>query len=179
MIDITLLEQEETPPSLILGSNAFGKTNTVFEPTEYLDFTYVSMRSVDEDAVEFEANAGSHWKTAYPSSAPVFYDGKIILITRSYWIKKHGNPSNQDAWSRTYVVDPLLDTVQKLDVRGVTHLGGALIDENALLYLQTNEGAISQDLGIFGLNALGESILGGGSGTELSEPELVYWRKID
>jgi hypothetical protein len=179
VIDITILEKEETAPLLTLGSTAFGNTNTVLEPTEYLDFTYISMRSVDEDAVEFEANAGSHWKTAYPSSAPVFYDGKIILITRSYWIKKHGNPSNQDAWSRTYVVDPLSDKVQKLDVRGVTHLGGALIDENALLYLQTNEGAISQDLGIFGLNPLGESNLEGGSGTELSEPEVVYWKTIN
>ena len=179
VIDITQLEKESSPPTLTLGSNAFGQTNTVLEPTSYLDFTYLSMRSVDEDAIEIGSAQGSHWKTAFPSSSPIFYDEKVVLITRSYWIKKQGNPGNQDAWSRTYVVDPIGDTVQKLDVRGVTHLGGALIDEEAMLYLQTNQGVLSQDLqAVFGLEPPSGEGTGEGEDNLINpgDDSVIYWK---
>jgi hypothetical protein len=161
-----------------MGDKAFGKTDTVITVTDYLDFTYISLRAADEGAIEIEGEPkkSSHWKAAYPSSSPVFYDGKVILVTRGYWDKAHGTSQNIDTWSRTFAVDPIADTVQKIDIRHVTHLGGALIDDQAILYLHTDSGVESQDLSLFGLDPLGDEGPGGEDEYEFGDEGVIYWR---
>ncbi|KUK48413.1 MAG: hypothetical protein XD74_0966 [Actinobacteria bacterium 66_15] len=76
-------------------------------------------------------------------------------------------------------MDPIGDTVQKLDVRGVTHLGGALIDEEAMLYLQTNQGVLSQDLqAVFGLEPPSGEGTGEGEDNLINpgDDSVIYWK---
>jgi hypothetical protein len=178
VIDITKLEEKALPQSVTMGDSAFGHTDTVIAVTDYLDFTYISLRAADEGAIEIEGEPkkSSHWKAAYPSSSPVFYDGKVILVTRGYWDKAHGTSQNIDTWSRTFAVDPIADTVQKIDIRHVTHLGGALIDDQAILYLHTDSGVESQDLSLFGLDPLGDEGPGGEDEYEFGDEGVIYWR---
>lgn len=174
-IDVTKLEQQypSGSPEVKFGSNMWGKTNQVLSVTSYMDFTYLAMRSPDPENLDLGAAQGPHWNTAYTTSSPVFYDGKIILVTRS-WLTK-GKKSNRGAWSRTYVVDPTAGSVQKMDLEGVTHLGGALIDREATLFLHTDEGVVSHDLQeIFGLHPLGEDEREGDDG--MRKPGVVYWK---
>jgi hypothetical protein len=176
VIDITKLEEKALPQSVTMGDSAFGHTDTVIAVTDYLDFTYISLRAADEDAIEIGAPQSSHWKAAYPSSAPVFYGGKVILVTRGYWAQGHGNPHNIGTWSRTFAVDPIADTVQKIDIRGVTHLGGALIDDQAILYLHTDFGVESQDLSLFDLYPPGGGGPGGEDEYEFGDEGVIYWK---
>ena len=176
-IDVTMLERQfpSGPPEVAFAKNQWGKTNEVLlvKGYDFIELIQLAMRSPDPDNLDLGAAQGPHWNTAYTTSSPVFYDGKIILVTRS-WLTK-GKQSNRGAWSRTYVVDPTAGSVQKMDLEGVTHLGGALIDPEATLFLHTDEGVVSHDLeAIFGLKPLGGE---GPEGEEVvSKPGVVYWK---
>ena len=174
-IDVTKLEQQYPSGSqeVKFGSNKWGKTNEVIQVTSYMDLIQLAMRSPDPDNIDLGAAQGPHWNTAYPTSSPVFYDGRIILVTRG-WLTK-GKASNRGAWSRSYVVDPTAGTVQKKDLEGVTHLGGALIDDKAQLALHTDEGVVIHNLAEFGIEppSNGEGQEGEENG---AEPRVVYWK---
>jgi hypothetical protein len=173
-IDLTELEEDyiDNLPQTVETATFFGRTNEYVYPAPYLQFSYLALTSPNEDEEELEGAQGPHWNTAYPASSPVFYNGKIILVSRGFITQ--GKPSNRDAWSRVYVLDPLgQEEIVKFDTKGVTHLGGALIDENAILYSPTTGGVLSEDLSGY-VDPLGEQ---GVSPTPITTNiSSLYWR---
>ena len=115
-IDVTKLEQQypSGSPEVKFGSNMWGKTNQVLPVTSYMDFTYLAMRS-PTPRTSILAEPGTPLEHGLHHLFPGLYDGKIILVTRS-WLTK-GKQSNrgleQDLCRR-----PTAGAVQKMDLEG-------------------------------------------------------------
>jgi hypothetical protein len=180
------LENHSLPVSSDVAYDQFGKTNDRYYSTGYdfLDLMYLALRAMDDPEDEGHGKGkkdkngnsqqGSPWNEAYPASAPIFYDGKIIMVTRGY-IGSQASAQIRDAWSRVYIADPQdHDKLITLDTRGVTHLGGAILDEDAILWSPvvspSGTNVLSQDLTDY-VDPLGEQHLLPGN----SEPEVLFW----